>query len=177
MSIWIFGYGSLMWDRDWQRAHGCQHAEIADIQGYRRAFNKPSSINRGTLDKPGPTLNLVSDLDAICTGMALEFPDESHVRLFEDLDAREHNYTRHQRMVRLWRSGKTVPAHVYIYEQADVITAQSCDHIAQMAMMAHGKRGSGCEYIINTAMELESLGIKDHVVTDVYQALRRHLGR
>ena len=37
--MWIFGYGSLMWD-GWESEFVCQERAMATLSGYRRAFNK-----------------------------------------------------------------------------------------------------------------------------------------
>ena len=39
--MWIFGYGSLMFD-GWEAACGCVDRKCAELPGYRRAFNKKS---------------------------------------------------------------------------------------------------------------------------------------
>lgn len=163
-----------MWDIPWQQAHGCLSREIASIQGFRRAFNKPSIINRGTHEQPGAVLNLVPDKDAVCTGYALEFCPTVESRLLADLEAREHNYTRHQRIVRMPQSGRSVAAHVYIYEQADVLYCDDADALINRVFHATGTRGSARDYIINIALELERLGIHDPAVAGLHQALLRY---
>jgi cation transport regulator ChaC len=55
--MWIFGYGSLMWD-GWESEFACQERAMATLSGYRRAFNKLSVANWGTKDAPCPTLKL-----------------------------------------------------------------------------------------------------------------------
>jgi cation transport regulator ChaC len=56
--MWVFGYGSLMWD-NWQALHGGANGVLAELKGYERSFNKASQVNWGTNTAPGPTLNLV----------------------------------------------------------------------------------------------------------------------
>ena len=65
--MWIFGYGSLMWD-GWESEFVCQERATATLPGYRRAFNKLSVANWGTKEAPCPTLNLHEDRDASCQG-------------------------------------------------------------------------------------------------------------
>jgi cation transport protein ChaC len=73
--MWIFGYGSLMWD-DWESRYGCLRKCVAVLNGYRRTFNKASTKNRGSKKAPCPTLNLEKDATGACKGMAFSFPDE-----------------------------------------------------------------------------------------------------
>ena len=58
--MWVFGYGSLMWD-GWQTEHGCIRMVKATLRGYRRAFNKASVRNWGTRERPAPTVNITAD--------------------------------------------------------------------------------------------------------------------
>jgi cation transport regulator ChaC len=44
--MWVFGYGSLMWD-GWEQALGGQRADGAVLPDYRRSFNKKSTRNWG----------------------------------------------------------------------------------------------------------------------------------
>lgn len=41
--MWVFGYGSLMWD-GWEQEFGCLRRCVAVLKGYRRTFNKASSL-------------------------------------------------------------------------------------------------------------------------------------
>jgi cation transport regulator ChaC len=66
--MWIFGYGSLMFD-GWEAAHGCIDRQRADLPGYRRSFNKKSVESRGTPKLPGLTLNLAPAEFATCRGV------------------------------------------------------------------------------------------------------------
>jgi cation transport regulator ChaC len=45
--MWVFGYGSLMWD-GWEQALGGQRVDGAVLPDYGRSFNKKSTRNWGT---------------------------------------------------------------------------------------------------------------------------------
>lgn len=75
MGMWIFGFGSLMFDR-WEKEFGCLRQCWADLAGYRRSFNKRSFESRGTRKAPGLTLNLETEGGVTCRGAAFEFTDD-----------------------------------------------------------------------------------------------------
>jgi glutathione-specific gamma-glutamylcyclotransferase len=77
--MWIFGYGSLMFD-GWESDHGCVGRAWADLAGYRRVFNKKSVENWGTKKQPGLTLNLKESATSVCRGIAFEFIDDDQSR-------------------------------------------------------------------------------------------------
>jgi hypothetical protein len=66
--LWIFGYGSLMWDP------GFHHAEArpALVHGYHRRFCVYSYSYRGTRARPGLVLGL--DRGGACKGIAYRVP-------------------------------------------------------------------------------------------------------
>jgi cation transport protein ChaC len=49
--MWVFGYGSLMWD-GWQTKHACIRRVPAELDGYSRAFNKASVRYWGSKNHP-----------------------------------------------------------------------------------------------------------------------------
>ncbi|RVQ67534.1 hypothetical protein EKN06_06125 [Croceicoccus ponticola] len=46
--MWVFGYGSLMWD-NWQTSYGGANGVLATLKGYERSFNKASKVNWGAI--------------------------------------------------------------------------------------------------------------------------------
>ena len=86
--MWVFGYGSLMWD-SWETERGCTRRVVAELLGYCRRFNKASVRNWGTHAAPGPTLNLSKVAASICRGIAFEFPDTKKEEILSYLEARE----------------------------------------------------------------------------------------
>jgi len=86
--VWVFCYGSLMWD-GWEKAHGCTSRQKAMLADYRRAFDKGSIERWGTKEHPRPTVILVRDKGAECTGMAFDFPDNQEPEILKYLVERE----------------------------------------------------------------------------------------
>src|SRR5258708_24716264 len=81
--VWIFAYGSLMWDREFPRIA----AEPALLYGYHRRFCLYSFDYRGTRTRPGLTLGL--DRGGACRGIVLHFPPETLSEALDILWSRE----------------------------------------------------------------------------------------
>src|SRR6185295_17841577 len=86
--MWVFGYGSLMWD-GWEVARGCTRRTAAQLRGYCRTFNKASIRNWGTKETPCPTLNLQAVEFEVCQGVAFEFLDLQESEILHYLILRE----------------------------------------------------------------------------------------
>ncbi len=84
--MWLFGYGSLMWD-GWETRYGCRQRMPTDLPGFTRIFNKKSLERWGTHARPGLTLNLHAG-DA-CRGVAFEFDDGASSDITTYLNDRE----------------------------------------------------------------------------------------
>ena len=72
MTLWVFGYGSLMWNP------GFDYEEqfIARLPGYHRSFCMRSIHHRGTDENPGLVLALDETDEAQCAGRSEEHTSE-----------------------------------------------------------------------------------------------------
>jgi cation transport regulator ChaC len=70
-SLWLFGYGSLIWNPG---SIPFVRKVPAFVQGWKREFRQKSTDHRGTIDAPGRVVTLVPEPDAVCEGMAYEVP-------------------------------------------------------------------------------------------------------
>ena len=169
--MWVFGYGSLMWD-GWEAKHDCVRRIVADISGFSRSFNKASVRNWGTKARPGPTLNLVTAVNANCRGIAFEFPEARTNAVMAELEVREGGFTLSDLPVRL-QSGQSVNAIVPIYDGRNLIHAATIDEIAAMVANAKGTSGRCIDYVRNIAAQLDHLGVDDPPVTTLWRALAK----
>ncbi len=171
--MWIFGYGSLMWD-SWETKFGCTRRVVADLPGYCRRFNKASVRNWGTKAAPGPTLNL-SKLDTgVCRGIAFQFPDAQKMEILSYLEGREGKaFPLHDIVVRL-EDQSEVSALVPLYNGKNVIEGKSPEELAAMVLVASGTDGTCLSYVTGIVDKLSSLGINDPAVSELWKAVNNH---
>src|ERR1700745_455692 len=81
--IWIFAYGSLMWDPEFAGAV----ADPALLHGYHRSFCLYSYDYRGTRARPGLTLGL--DRGGACRGIVFRLLPEALPEALDRLWERE----------------------------------------------------------------------------------------
>ena len=165
--MWIFGYGSLMWDH-WEQAHGCWRTVTADLAGFRREFNKASVKNWGTKQCPAPTLNLVKELSSVCTGVAFEFSDDSRETVTSYLNKREgKNFELEKVQIQL-HDGGVVSSRAPMYRGVNLIGGKSLSERAEMARQARGTRGRCIDYVDGIYDDLAKLGIDDASVAEFW---------
>ena len=167
--MWIFGYGSLMWD-GWQAQFGCKRFVIADLPGYQRIFNKASIVNWGTKLAPGPTLNLTPSKMS-CRGIAFKFPDSARPDIESYLRKREGKGFELRPLKILIDNEPDVSAIVPIYEGKNLVKADTLEAIAALVISASGTSGSCRAYVIDVATKLKSIGVNDPAVTALVHAL------
>lgn len=172
--MWVFGYGSLMWD-NWETKRGCLRRVLADLPGYCRRFNKASVKNWGTIIAPGPTLNLIKNDVGVCRGVAFEFPDAQKADILVYLKDREGNaFPLHELSVRLIDQSE-VSAFVPIYSGKNVIEGRTLEEVAAMVLTASGTDGKCVAYVNGIFEKLSVLGIKDPAVTELWEIINHRV--
>ncbi|PPD10697.1 gamma-glutamylcyclotransferase [Methylophilus sp.] len=168
--MWVFGYGSLMWD-SWETNYGCSRRVVADLYGYCRRFNKASVRNWGTKTTPGPTLNLAQFDTGFCRGIAFQFPDVQKMAVLSYLEEREGNsFPLKDLTVRL-EDNSEVSALVPLYNGKNIIEGQTTEQLAAMVLAASGTDGSCVSYVKGIADKLSTLGINDPAVSELWKAV------
>jgi glutathione-specific gamma-glutamylcyclotransferase len=160
--IWVFGYGSLMWD-GWEQQFQGTRFDGAVLKEYRRSFNKRSTVNWGTRHAPGPTLGLEPAENLGCSGTAFEFSESQRLPIVEMLRAREGVSFTFPELPVFLPDGREVSAltpvnnrHSNTYIETIPIAER-----AAMARTAVGTSGACADYVRNIQHKLRSLGITD----------------
>lgn len=165
--MWLFGYGSLMWD-GWEDRFGCVRRVHADLPGHTRIFNKKSLERWGTQARPGLTLNLTRS--GTCRGVAFEFDTGAMGDIEAYLSHRE-TCTATEVPVQL-PDATEVGAFTYIYEGPRLIEgALSLEERAVMILEAEGIAGSSYDYIKGVRAHLAELGVVDPEVETLWEAV------
>lgn len=160
MTLWVFGYGSLLWDPGFapvRQVKACLH-------GYHRSFCMLSIHHRGSDEDPGLVLALDAQAGGQCTGVAFEVADSDADTVLAQLRERELiSSAYYEDTVDLVTDdGETITALAYIINRDHVQYCQfDLEKQAQIIATAIGGRGPNTEYLFNTAAHLNALAIRD----------------
>ncbi len=159
--VWVFGYGSLMWDPGFDVAE----SRIGRLHGYGRSFCMWSIHHRGTVEKPGLVLALDEQAATHCDGLVLRVADGHESRALSYLRARElisSAYVEKVLPVEL-DDGSVVDAVTYVIDEQH---EQYCSGLAlpdqaRIIAEAIGGRGTNPDYLYNTVAHMAEIGISD----------------
>jgi len=160
-SLFVFGYGSLMWDPGFAFAS----RQVARLSGYHRSFCMWSTQYRGTAANPGLVLALDQAGGAGCHGVAFAVAPEMAAATICYLQERElisSAYEEHRLPVCL-SNGTMVEALTYVVNRNHPQYCQGLNLAEQAAIIARssGLRGRNDAYLFNTVAHLAELGISD----------------
>lgn len=156
--VWVFGYGSLMWNP------AIRYAErrTARIHGYHREFCLLSKAGRGSPERPGLMLSLESG--GSCHGIVYRLA-KHEIESELDLVWRREMFTRSYRPV--WVAARTARgvSHAIAFA-ANREHERYLGDLDQATMARYLANGAGpigrcCDYLFDTVAHLRELGIRD----------------
>lgn len=161
MTMWVFGYGSLLWNPGFDVAR----REVALLPDYHRSFCMRSIHHRGTEEEPGLVLALDARPGAGCSGLALAVAEGQEERTLDYLRERElisSAYVEKLLQVQL-HDGTAVQAVTYVIDpdHDQYCGGLALEEQAHIIARAVGGRGPNTEYLYNTASHLTEIGLTD----------------
>ena len=190
-SLWIFGYGSLVW----RPAFAHRRQAPAVIHGWARRFWQGSTDHRGIPSHPGRVVTLVAAQDPAivaeaapspstlpCWGCAYEVAPEDRDAVLEELDHRERGgYDRIEIEMTLRIAAEHeigVPGLMYVASASNpnFLGPAPIEEIARQILAASGPSGPNPEYVFELARSLRRMNARDSHVDAVESALARLAG-
>lgn len=173
--LWVFGYGSLMWNP----AIHVAETVPAKVHGLHRAFCLKLILGRGTRERPGLMLGL--DRGGSCRGMAHRISADQVESETEILWMREMIGGAYRpAWVRLVVPGGRLdaPAFTFVINRANERYAGKLpeETVARRIAHAEGRLGTNRAYLYRTVERLDALGVSDgpmHRLCDRVRALAK----
>lgn len=160
--LWVFGYGSLMWDP------GFNFAEVrrATIEGYQRRFAMRVEIVTGSPDRPGLALTLERE-QGQCVGLAFRIPADLVEAETAVLARREFvlfNYSV-ETMTAMTPQGE-IEVQVLAADKHDprYVGDLALTETAAMIGAAKGVKGENKTYVAKLAQQLRAFDIADDYI-------------
>lgn len=170
--VWVFGYGSLMWNPAFHFAQRC----LATIHGYHRSFCLSTPVGRGTPDRPGLLLGL--DRGGSCHGVLYRIDADCVEEELDILWSREMvagSYRPHWVNARAGHSSHRAIAFVIDRARPTYAGRLDPDEVARRIAAAAGVVGRCVDYLEDTVAHLDEIGIHDRSLHAVRARVRRIL--
>lgn len=159
MSLFVFGYGSLMW----RPGFPFEERHLATIRGRHRRLCVLSFVHRGTEARPGLVLGL--DRGGACRGVVFRVAEENREEVIAYLRARElvTNVYVERVIPAILDDGRVVDSLAYVVDRTHRQYAGrlSLDETLARVRGAVGKSGRNEDYVISTADHLTECGVAD----------------
>ncbi len=156
--LWLFGYGSLIWRPDFDHAESRQ----ARVHGWHRALKMWSRVNRGTPERPGLVLGLLSG--GSCQGMAFRIPQPKAGTVLARLWEREMPtgvYDPRWLAAQTPQGPVTALAFTLSRKSPNHTGVLSADEYRAIFQEACGRYGTTLDYAQRTYDELRRMRIRD----------------
>jgi glutathione-specific gamma-glutamylcyclotransferase len=167
--LWVFTYGSLMWNPGFKS----KTAASALLRGYHRAFCIYSSRYRGTISAPGLVLGL--DRGGACRGTAYRVAADDIPAVLEQLwrqEMRRRVYVPRLLQVTVGTERRTALTFLANRRHDSYAGALDVDVAAGIIAGCCGERGPNVDYLVNTLQHLDALGVHDHHLHRLLEAVR-----
>ena len=168
--LWVFGYGSLIWNPLFKFVE----RERASIHGFHRSFCLRSRLGRGSVDKPG--LMLALDYGGCCNGVASRIAarDARHeLTLIWRREMVLGSYAPRWVTTRAGKRKLRAIAFVVNHQHPHYAGKLPPETIVRTLATAHGRFGSGADYLYQTVDCLANHGIRDSYLTHLREQVMK----
>ncbi|MEC5320344.1 gamma-glutamylcyclotransferase [Brenneria populi subsp. brevivirga] len=168
--VWVFGYGSLMWNPVFDAEEAC----LATLHDWHRAFCLRLTAGRGTANRPGRMLALIPG--GKTTGLAFRLSESS---LREDLEL----LWKREMLTGCYRpgwftlrqhNGDSVTALAFVSARSHPLVEQdTCiQQVAPLIAQASGPLGTNAQYLFALERELKNYGMEDDELSELARQVR-----
>jgi len=171
--LWLFGYGSLLWNPAFHFAE----QRKGRVQGWHRRFCLWTPLGRGSPERPGLVLGL--ERGGACTGMAFRLASDQVAGELDIIWRREMLSGAYRpRWVRVATDEGLVDAVTFTIDQANPRYAGRLgeDEIVDVVATAVGRLGPCTDYLFKTVDALAELGLRDPVLRRLKRRVEARLG-
>jgi len=169
--VWVFAFGSLIWNP----AFRFVERRTARIHGFHRQFCLWARAGRGSPERPGLMLSLVSG--GSCTGVAYRLAERAATTELDVLWRREMTTMAYRPV---WTTAYTPegpePAIVFSANPRHerYVPGLDEDAVARHLATGAGTMGRCCDYLFDTVAHLRQLGIRDRRLEALEKRVRAH---
>ncbi len=156
-ALWVFGYGSLIWDPGFPVAE----QRVARVHGWQRSFCMRSIHHRGSVDAPGLVLALDAGNGAYCDGVAFRVQSGHEDDTLAALRARELISSAYLEAQVALEDGTLALVYVIDRTHDQYCGGLELEEQAQIIARSTGGRGPNRDYLWFTAQHLTTLGLTD----------------
>lgn len=169
--LWIFGYGSLMWDPGFHFAE----VRLAELQCYQRRFTYRTTMGRGCPEQPGLMLSLEHGSGS-CAGLAFRIAAD-HVEVESAIVWRREMIRGGYRPTLLPVSTPQgdINALAFAPNRAhpDYVGELPMHETAAMIACGFGVLGTNRQYLVNLVAQIEHLDIEDPYMKQLLEHVER----
>lgn len=167
--IWVFGFGSLMWNPAFDYAE----RRVANLHGFHRRYCLWTHAGRATEHAPG--LILALEPGGCCRGEAFRIPRGRAEAELEIIWAREM-VAMSYRPCWVTLNSRSKPFRAITFASDRTASRYAgrlpTDQIARTLANASGPLGTALDYLERTVAHLEGLGLNDRHLTDLLAQMR-----
>lgn len=167
--LWIFAYGSLMWNPTIDYTE----TRMGHAIGWHRDFCIHQPIGRGSIKNPGLMMGLNSGGD--CHGKVYRISAEHREQESAILWKREMNTDIYiPKWINVQTPSETIKALAFTVNQQNnrYRKINSLDEKAQIISTGMGQLGSNKDYLFNTVLSIKEMGIHDYLLEKLAEKVK-----